>query len=120
MNRQADQTVIHTSALTKVIHAPQGDIPILLGIDLQVQAGEAVSVIGASGSGKSTLLGLLAGLDRASSGKVSLLGSDLDGLDEDGRAALRAGRVGFVFQAFHLLPNLTNAVLSVTQNTQEF
>jgi putative ABC transport system ATP-binding protein len=72
-----------------------------------VQAGEAVSVIGASGSGKSTLLGLLAGLDRPDGGKVSLLGSDLDGLDEDGRAALRAGRVGFVFQSFHLLPGLT-------------
>jgi putative ABC transport system ATP-binding protein len=107
MNRQAEPPVIQTSTLTKTIDAPQGAIPILLGVDLMVQAGEAVSVVGASGSGKSTLLGILAGLDMASGGKVSLLGSDLGSLDEDGRAALRAGRVGFVFQAFHLLPGLT-------------
>jgi len=107
MKRSTDQIVIQTSALTKTIHAPHGSIHILRGADLQVQAGEAVSVIGASGSGKSTLLGLLAGLDRPDGGKVSLLGSDLAGLDENGRAALRAGRVGFVFQSFHLLPGLT-------------
>jgi putative ABC transport system ATP-binding protein len=107
MNRQAEPPVIQTSTLTKTISAPQGNIPILLGVDLTVQAGEAVSVVGASGSGKSTLLGILAGLDLPSGGKVSLLGSDLGQLDEDGRAALRAGRVGFVFQAFHLLPGLT-------------
>lgn len=107
MNRQVDQAVIQSSALIKTIEAPQGAIPILLGVDLAVQAGEAVSVIGASGSGKSTLLGLLAGLDSPSGGKVSLLGQDLTGLDENGRAAVRAGRVGFVFQAFHLLPGLT-------------
>jgi putative ABC transport system ATP-binding protein len=107
MNRHTEPPVIETSALTKTINAPQGAIPILLGVDLAVQPGEAVSVVGASGSGKSTLLGILAGLDLPSGGKVSLLGSDLGQLDEDGRAALRAGRVGFVFQAFHLLPGLT-------------
>ena len=69
--------------------------------------GEAVAILGASGSGKSTLLGLLAGLDRPSSGEIWLCGSDLGGLDEDGRAALREGRVGFVFQSFQLLPTLT-------------
>ncbi len=92
--------------MTKTIHAAQGDIPILRGVDLSVAPGEAVSVIGASGSGKSTLLGLLAGLDRADGGKVSLLGTDLAGLNEDRRARLRAGRVGFVFQSFQLLPGL--------------
>jgi putative ABC transport system ATP-binding protein len=107
MKRQGNQAVIHTSNLSRIITAPQGDIPILLGVDLTVQAGEAVSVIGASGSGKSTLLGLLAGLDLPSGGEVSLLGKSLLQLDEDGRAALRAERVGFVFQAFHLLPGMT-------------
>ena len=67
----------------------------------------AVAILGASGSGKSTLLGLLAGLDNASAGSVWLCGQSLDTLDEDGRAALRGGRVGFVFQNFQLLPTLT-------------
>jgi len=69
--------------------------------------GEAVAILGASGSGKSTLLGLLAGLDRANVGEVWLCGETLAGLDEDGRAALREGQVGFVFQNFQLLPTLT-------------
>jgi putative ABC transport system ATP-binding protein len=66
-----------------------------------------VAILGVSGSGKSTLLGLLAGLDTPSRGRVFLDGSDLSRLDEDGRAQLRAARVGFVFQSFHLLPSLT-------------
>jgi putative ABC transport system ATP-binding protein len=82
-------------------------LTILQGVDLEVNAGDAVSILGTSGAGKSTLLGLLAGLDTASSGEVSLFGSDLGALDEDGRAALRAGRVGFVFQAFHLIAGMT-------------
>jgi len=87
---------------------PDGRVlDILSAIDLQVNAGEAVAVLGPSGSGKSTLLGLLAGLDLPSSGKVSLLGNALADLDEDARAALRAGRVGFVFQSFQLLPGMT-------------
>jgi len=72
-----------------------------------VHRGEALAIVGASGSGKSTLLGLLAGLDRASSGEVWLCGQSLSELDEDARAALREGRVGFVFQNFQLLPTLT-------------
>ena len=87
---------------------PDGRVlDILSAIDLAVNAGEAVAVLGPSGSGKSTLLGLLAGLDRPSRGEVSLLGRALNGLDEDERAALRAGRVGFVFQSFQLLPGMT-------------
>lgn len=72
-----------------------------------MNAGEAVAILGASGSGKTTLLGLLAGLDLPSSGSIKLFNTDLSELDEDGRAALRAGRVGFVFQSFQLLPGLT-------------
>jgi len=82
-------------------------LTVLEGVDLDVAAGEVVAVLGPSGSGKTTLLGLLAGLDRASQGSVSLDGVRLDELDEDARARLRAERVGFVFQGFHLLPTLT-------------
>jgi putative ABC transport system ATP-binding protein len=98
---------IAARALGKVVRGPAGDLTILEGLDLEVHAAEAVAILGASGSGKSTLLGLLAGLDRSSTGRVRLLGEDLSALDEDDRAALRAGRVGFVFQSFQLLPTLT-------------
>ncbi len=76
-------------------------------ITLSVAQGESLAIIGESGSGKTTLLSLLAGLDQPTRGKLRLFGSDLATLDEDGRAALRLGRVGFVFQAFHLLPSFT-------------
>ena len=99
--------VARAQGLGKHISGPSGDLTILDGLDLQVQAGEAVAILGASGSGKSTLLGLLAGLDSASAGEVWLCGRRLVELDEDGRAQLRAGRVGFVFQSFQLLPTLT-------------
>jgi putative ABC transport system ATP-binding protein len=82
-------------------------LTILQDIDIEVMPGEAVAIVGASGSGKSTLLGLLAGLDVPTSGKVSLDGMDMVGLDEDGRAALRARSLGFVFQSFQLMPALT-------------
>ncbi len=90
-------------------NATGGDriLTILHEIDFNVQAGEAVAIVGASGSGKSTLLGLLAGLDLPTRGRVQLAGHDLATLDEDGRAALRGRELGFVFQSFHLLAALT-------------
>lgn len=82
-------------------------LSILTGVDLNVNAREAVALLGASGSGKSTLLGLLAGLDEPTAGQIMLLEKELTGMDEDTRARLRLGRVGFVFQSFQLLPGMT-------------
>ena len=80
---------------------------ILHDICFDLVAGESVAITGSSGSGKSTLLGLLAGLDLPSQGNITLMGQDLNSLDEDGRAKLRGLQVGFVFQSFQLLPHLT-------------
>ncbi len=99
--------VIVTEGLSKRVSLPEGELTLLQDINLSIFPGEAVAVVGASGAGKSTLLGLLAGMDTPSSGRVYMDGVELSALDEDGRARLRAARVGFVFQAFHLLPNLT-------------
>ncbi|MEQ1579082.1 MAG: ABC transporter ATP-binding protein [Steroidobacteraceae bacterium] len=99
--------VLKTEALSKQVSSPDGTLTILDGVSFEVAAGETVAIIGASGAGKSTLLALLAGLDEPTSGHTWLSGSDLTTLDEDGRAAVRARHVGFVFQSFHLLPSLT-------------
>jgi len=93
--------------LSKIVASPEGMLTILDQVSLQVSHGERIAIIGASGAGKSTLLGLLAGLDLPTSGKVWLDGSELTALDEDGRAAVRANEVGFVFQSFHLIASLT-------------
>ena len=99
--------IVQATALTKQVSTGEDQLVILQDVNLAVNAGEAVAVVGASGSGKSTLLGLLAGLDTPSSGKVHLDGEDIFSLDEDGRAALRGRLLGFVFQSFQLLPALT-------------
>jgi putative ABC transport system ATP-binding protein len=99
--------IVQTEDLGKQVDSPEGPLAILEEITLTIDEGEALAVLGASGSGKSTLLGLLAGLDLPTSGRVMLDGTDLASLDEDGRAALRARTLGFVFQSFQLLPSLT-------------
>jgi putative ABC transport system ATP-binding protein len=86
-----------------------GPVEILRGLDFSIEAAERVAVVGPSGSGKSTLIAIGAGLERPSRGQVRLLGQELSRLDEDRRAKLRRGRVSLVFQAFHLLPNMTAA-----------
>jgi putative ABC transport system ATP-binding protein len=84
-----------------------GPVDILRGIDLGVTAGDAIAVVGPSGSGKSTLLMVVAGLERATSGRVQVMDTDYAGLDEDGLARLRAANIGIVFQSFHLVPTMT-------------
>ncbi len=101
------QFILKSAGLTRQVASPSGDLTIVDNVELTISAGEAVAIVGPSGAGKSTLLGLLAGLEDPSSGEVWLDGESLSTADEDGRAQLRAGRVGFVFQSFHLLAGLT-------------
>lgn len=102
-----NDAVLTGNQIEKSITGPSGVLTILHALDIEVPAGEAVAIVGPSGSGKSTLLGILAGLDTPTSGTVEMLGESLTLLDEDERARLRAGKVGFVFQSFQLLPGLT-------------
>jgi putative ABC transport system ATP-binding protein len=99
--------VLKAENLSRVVTSPEGELSIVRDVSLEVQAGETLAIVGPSGAGKSTLLALLAGLDLPTKGRVLISGSDLNQLDEDGRAELRARRVGFVFQSFHLVPSLT-------------
>ena len=98
---------IEVRALTKRVADAAGQLTILDQVNLALQPGETLAIVGASGSGKSTLLGILAGLDTPSSGSVKLHGADLFALDEDGRAGFRQHHLGFVFQSFQLLAHLT-------------
>jgi putative ABC transport system ATP-binding protein len=104
--------VLSASGLTKQVSSPEGTLTILADVSFAVSPGESIAVVGASGAGKSTLLALLAGLDSPTAGRVTLNGHDLNALDEDGRAGVRAQSVGFVFQSFHLVPSL-NALENV-------
>jgi putative ABC transport system ATP-binding protein len=108
----ATHPAIEVSGLSKRVADASGELTILHSVDFTVQPAETLALVGASGSGKSTLLGLLAGLDTPSSGTVKLDGTDIFALDEDGRAAFRKAKLGFVFQSFQLLPHL-NALENV-------
>ncbi|HSJ15510.1 MAG TPA: ABC transporter ATP-binding protein [Longimicrobiales bacterium] len=99
--------VISARNLSQTYRSGSQPLTVLHAVDLDVADGETVAIVGPSGSGKTTLLGLLAGLDRPATGTVSLLGTDLAGLTEDGRAGFRARHVGFVFQTFQLIPTLS-------------
>ncbi len=103
----ASNVVLSGQQIAKTVTGPEGSLTILHALDIEVVAGEAVAIVGPSGSGKSTLLGILAGLDTPTEGRVELLHEPLSELDEDARARLRAGQVGFVFQSFQLLPGLS-------------
>jgi len=103
----SSEFAVEARTLGKHVNSSEGRLTILSGVSFGVARGETVAILGASGSGKSTLLGLLAGLDTPSEGRVRIEGIDLGALDEDGRAALRGQRMGFVFQSFQLLPSLT-------------
>jgi putative ABC transport system ATP-binding protein len=99
--------VVRVAGLGKEVSTGDARLTILRDVSFEVVRGEAIAIVGVSGSGKSTLLGLLAGLDVPTAGRVEIDGVDLYDLDEDGRAAMRARLLGFVFQSFQLLPAMT-------------
>ena len=101
------ESALKALQLSKQVSSPEGTLTILDHVSLDVRHGESIAIVGASGAGKSTLLGLLAGLDVPSEGKIWLDGVEITEMDEDGRAALRANNVGFMFQSFHLVSSLT-------------
>jgi putative ABC transport system ATP-binding protein len=101
------EPIIAVDRVSKQVRDADGMLTILHEIDFELAPRQSAAIVGASGSGKSTLLAIIAGLDTPSSGTVKLAGVDLFSLDEDARAALRAQQLGFVFQNFQLLPNLS-------------
>jgi putative ABC transport system ATP-binding protein len=103
----SDHVMLKVERLTKTYRTAAGPLQVLKEVDFELTAGASLAIVGPSGSGKTTLLGLCAGLDRASSGEVTLAGEPLSGLDEDARARVRNEHVGFVFQNFQLIPTLT-------------
>jgi putative ABC transport system ATP-binding protein len=100
-------SIISVEHVFKAVTDSTGTLEILRDIDFALKARETAAIVGASGSGKSTLLSIIAGLDTPTAGTVRLAGQDLFAIDEDARAAMRARKVGFVFQSFQLLGNLT-------------
>ena len=111
-NLSSKDAVLAANSVTKQVSSPEGTLTILSDVSFAIDKGDSVAVVGASGAGKSTLLALLAGLDLPTTGEIWLDGNNLTNLDEDGRAAVRAASVGFVFQSFHLVPSL-NALENV-------
>jgi putative ABC transport system ATP-binding protein len=107
-----ESAVLAANNVTKQVSSPEGSLTILSAVSFAIDRGDSVAIVGASGAGKSTLLALLAGLDLPTEGEIWLDGINLTNLDEDGRAAIRAASVGFVFQSFHLVPSL-NALENV-------
>lgn len=103
----APDVAIAADNVTLTLGSDKAPVEILRGIDLIVNAGESVALLGPSGSGKSSLMAVLAGLERASGGSIHIAGTDFTTLDEDGLARARRGRIGIVLQAFHLLPTMT-------------
>ena len=103
----SEQPIIAVERVSKQVRDASGMLTILHDIDFALPPRQSAAIVGASGSGKSTLLAIMAGLDTPTSGTVRLGGVDLFAIDEDARAAVRAGQVGFVFQSFQLLGNLT-------------
>jgi putative ABC transport system ATP-binding protein len=101
------EPIIAVERVTKQVRDSTGTLTILHEIDFTLPPRQSAAIVGASGSGKSTLLSIVAGLDTPTTGTVRLAGTDLFALDEDARAAVRAAKVGFVFQSFQLLGNLT-------------
>ncbi|HUO95981.1 MAG TPA: ATP-binding cassette domain-containing protein [Steroidobacteraceae bacterium] len=99
--------VLESRHVSKEVSSPDGTLTIVDDVSFGVERGQSLAIVGPSGSGKSTLLAILAGLDTPTRGSVFLNGTELNTLDEDGRAAARARHVGFVFQAFHLIASLT-------------
>ncbi|NCO85509.1 MAG: ABC transporter ATP-binding protein [Rhodobacterales bacterium] len=101
--------MLTVAALTKTYPGPDGPVHVLRGVSLRLAAGETLALTGESGSGKSTLLHLIGGLDAPDGGTITLDGAPVTGLDDRGRAALRRGKVGVVFQQFNLIPSLSVA-----------
>jgi putative ABC transport system ATP-binding protein len=99
--------VVRVQAVSKTYYRDETPVPVLEGIDLEIAEGEFVALMGPSGSGKSTLLNLIAGIDRASSGRVEVAGSELSTLSERALAAFRSRHIGFIFQLYNLIPVLT-------------
>jgi len=113
MHMSQRSPIIKIAQLCKTVPISEGPLTLLDNIEFSISSGESVAIVGVSGSGKTTLLGLMAGLDSPTSGTVMINDTDIYALNEDGRADLRRDLIGFIFQSFHLLQNMT-AIENVT------